>query len=59
MFVFWTQGSFSELVGFLVHFINMAVLLTFPAAVVLLVPSMTSGKMCFPIIQLSSLQSCS
>uniref|UniRef100_A0A3P9CEL4 O-acyltransferase n=1 Tax=Maylandia zebra TaxID=106582 RepID=A0A3P9CEL4_9CICH len=42
LFVFWTQGSFSELVGFLVHFINMAVLLTFPAAVVLLVPSMTS-----------------
>lgn len=37
-----SKGSFSELVGFLVHFINMAVLLTFPAAVVLLVPSMTS-----------------
>uniref|UniRef100_A0A3Q0SAM6 O-acyltransferase n=1 Tax=Amphilophus citrinellus TaxID=61819 RepID=A0A3Q0SAM6_AMPCI len=36
------QGSFSELVGFLVHCINMAVMLTFPAAVVLLVPSMTS-----------------
>uniref|UniRef100_A0AAX7UGC5 O-acyltransferase n=1 Tax=Astatotilapia calliptera TaxID=8154 RepID=A0AAX7UGC5_ASTCA len=54
-----SKGSFSELVGFLVHFINMAVLLTFPAAVVLLVPSMTSGpseqrfyegerKVCYP-----------
>ncbi|XP_030605796.1 diacylglycerol O-acyltransferase 1b isoform X2 [Archocentrus centrarchus] len=37
-----SKGSFSELVGFLVHCINMAVMLTFPAAVVLLVPSMTS-----------------
>uniref|UniRef100_A0A3B4XU11 O-acyltransferase n=1 Tax=Seriola lalandi dorsalis TaxID=1841481 RepID=A0A3B4XU11_SERLL len=36
-----TQGSFSELVGFLVHCINMAIMLTFPAAVVLLVPSVT------------------
>uniref|UniRef100_A0A8C5EI49 O-acyltransferase n=1 Tax=Gouania willdenowi TaxID=441366 RepID=A0A8C5EI49_GOUWI len=35
------QGSFSELVGFLLHCINMAVMLTFPAAVVLLVPSVT------------------
>lgn len=39
------QGSFSEFVGFLVHCINMAIMLTFPAAVVLLVPSMTPGKM--------------
>uniref|UniRef100_A0A4W6CN06 O-acyltransferase n=1 Tax=Lates calcarifer TaxID=8187 RepID=A0A4W6CN06_LATCA len=31
----------SEPVGFLVHCINMAIMLTFPAAVVLLVPSMT------------------
>ncbi|KAM9309266.1 diacylglycerol O-acyltransferase 1-like isoform 2-T2 [Pholidichthys leucotaenia] len=36
-----SKGSFSELVGFLIHCINMAVMLTFPAAVVLLVPSMT------------------
>uniref|UniRef100_A0A8C4EGB3 O-acyltransferase n=1 Tax=Dicentrarchus labrax TaxID=13489 RepID=A0A8C4EGB3_DICLA len=35
------QGSFTELVGFLVHCTNMAVMLTFPAAVVLLVPSVT------------------
>lgn len=41
------QGSFSELAGFLVHCINMAIMLTFPAAVVLLVPSVTPGKMCF------------
>uniref|UniRef100_A0A669BEV7 O-acyltransferase n=1 Tax=Oreochromis niloticus TaxID=8128 RepID=A0A669BEV7_ORENI len=41
-FSLWTQGSLSELVGLLVHCINMAVLLTFPAAVVLLVPSVTS-----------------
>eukprot|EP00064_Thunnus_orientalis_P009548 superscaffoldBa00001220_g9572 len=40
-FEFSSQGSFSELVGFLVHCINMAIMLTFPAAVVLLVPSMT------------------
>lgn len=38
------QGSFSELVGFLVHCVNMAIVLTFPAAVVLLVPSVTPGK---------------
>uniref|UniRef100_A0A671U879 O-acyltransferase n=1 Tax=Sparus aurata TaxID=8175 RepID=A0A671U879_SPAAU len=36
-----SKGSFSELVGFLVHCINLAIMLTFPAAVVLLVPSMT------------------
>ncbi|XP_035528866.1 diacylglycerol O-acyltransferase 1b [Morone saxatilis] len=36
-----SKGSFSELVGFLVHCTNMAVMLTFPAAVVLLVPSVT------------------
>ncbi|XP_037532240.1 diacylglycerol O-acyltransferase 1b [Nematolebias whitei] len=36
-----SKGSFSELVGFLVHCINLTVMLTFPAAVVLLVPSMT------------------
>uniref|UniRef100_A0A4W6CMW6 O-acyltransferase n=1 Tax=Lates calcarifer TaxID=8187 RepID=A0A4W6CMW6_LATCA len=36
-----SKGSFSEPVGFLVHCINMAIMLTFPAAVVLLVPSMT------------------
>nr|XP_046254932.1 diacylglycerol O-acyltransferase 1b [Scatophagus argus] len=37
-----SKGSFSELVGFLVHCANLAIMLTFPAAVVLLVPSMTS-----------------
>uniref|UniRef100_A0A672FPE5 O-acyltransferase n=1 Tax=Salarias fasciatus TaxID=181472 RepID=A0A672FPE5_SALFA len=31
----------TELVGFLLHCINMAIMLTFPAAVVLLVPSVT------------------
>uniref|UniRef100_A0A3Q1F5K1 O-acyltransferase n=1 Tax=Acanthochromis polyacanthus TaxID=80966 RepID=A0A3Q1F5K1_9TELE len=36
-----SKGSFSELVGFLVHCINFALMLTFPAAVVLLVPSVT------------------
>uniref|UniRef100_A0A8D0CMB1 O-acyltransferase n=1 Tax=Sander lucioperca TaxID=283035 RepID=A0A8D0CMB1_SANLU len=36
-----SPGSFTELVGFLVHCINLAIMLTFPAAVVLLVPSMT------------------
>ncbi|XP_037640377.1 diacylglycerol O-acyltransferase 1b [Sebastes umbrosus] len=36
-----SKGSFTELVGFLVHCINMAIMLTFPAAVVLLVPSVT------------------
>ncbi|GAA6227070.1 diacylglycerol O-acyltransferase 1-like [Lates japonicus] len=36
-----SKGSFSEPVGFLVHCINMAIMLTFPAAVVLLVPSVT------------------
>ncbi|KAM9723232.1 diacylglycerol O-acyltransferase 1-like [Menidia menidia] len=36
-----SKGSFSELAGFLVHCINMAIMLTFPAIVVLLVPSMT------------------
>ncbi|CAB1420090.1 unnamed protein product [Pleuronectes platessa] len=36
-----SKSSFSEPVGFLVHCINMAVILTFPAAVILLVPSVT------------------
>ncbi|KAF0045363.1 hypothetical protein F2P81_001892 [Scophthalmus maximus] len=36
-----SKSSFSELVGYLVHCINMATILTFPAAVVLLVPSVT------------------
>ncbi|KAM9353105.1 diacylglycerol O-acyltransferase 1b [Symphorus nematophorus] len=36
-----SKGSFSELVGSLVHCINIAIMLTFPAAVVLLVPSVT------------------
>ncbi|XP_068611711.1 diacylglycerol O-acyltransferase 1b [Brachionichthys hirsutus] len=36
-----SKGSFSEAKGFLVHCINIAIVLTFPAAVVLLVPSMT------------------
>ncbi|KAK9513742.1 hypothetical protein VZT92_027251 [Zoarces viviparus] len=36
-----SKGSFTELVGFLVHCINMAIMLTLPAAVVLLVPSVT------------------
>uniref|UniRef100_A0A3B3D2J7 O-acyltransferase n=1 Tax=Oryzias melastigma TaxID=30732 RepID=A0A3B3D2J7_ORYME len=36
-----SKGSFSERVGFLIHFINLAVILTFPAAVVLLLPSVT------------------
>uniref|UniRef100_A0A3B5QK29 O-acyltransferase n=1 Tax=Xiphophorus maculatus TaxID=8083 RepID=A0A3B5QK29_XIPMA len=37
-----SKGSFSEFTGFLVHCINLSILLTFPAAVVLWVPSMTS-----------------
>uniref|UniRef100_A0A7N8Y7K4 O-acyltransferase n=1 Tax=Mastacembelus armatus TaxID=205130 RepID=A0A7N8Y7K4_9TELE len=36
-----SKGSFTELVGFLVHCINLAIILMFPGAVVLLVPSMT------------------
>ncbi|XP_041650026.1 diacylglycerol O-acyltransferase 1b [Cheilinus undulatus] len=36
-----SKGSFCELVGFLVHCINLTIMLTFPAAVVLLVPSTT------------------
>ncbi|KAM8870478.1 diacylglycerol O-acyltransferase 1-like [Spinachia spinachia] len=36
-----SKGSFTEVVGFLVHCINMAIMLTLPAAVVLLVPSVT------------------
>uniref|UniRef100_A0A668AL87 O-acyltransferase n=1 Tax=Myripristis murdjan TaxID=586833 RepID=A0A668AL87_9TELE len=36
-----SMGSFSEHVGLLVHCINLSVTLIFPAAVVLLVPSMT------------------
>ncbi|XP_068179541.1 diacylglycerol O-acyltransferase 1-like [Antennarius striatus] len=36
-----SKGSLSEGKGFLLHCINIAVMLTFPAAVVLLVPSMT------------------
>uniref|UniRef100_A0A8C6NYG9 O-acyltransferase n=1 Tax=Nothobranchius furzeri TaxID=105023 RepID=A0A8C6NYG9_NOTFU len=35
------HGSFSECFGLVVHVINLATMLTFPAAVVLLVPSMT------------------
>uniref|UniRef100_A0A8C7XJR1 O-acyltransferase n=1 Tax=Oryzias sinensis TaxID=183150 RepID=A0A8C7XJR1_9TELE len=38
---FSMQGSFSERVGFLVHFVNLAVMLTFPPAVVLVLPSVT------------------
>uniref|UniRef100_A0A673B254 O-acyltransferase n=1 Tax=Sphaeramia orbicularis TaxID=375764 RepID=A0A673B254_9TELE len=36
-----SKGSFSELVGFLFHCINLTIMLTFPAAVVLMVPSLT------------------
>ncbi|KAJ0066041.1 hypothetical protein NL108_001264, partial [Boleophthalmus pectinirostris] len=36
-----SKGSFGELVGFVVHCINLTVMLTFPAAVVLMVPSVT------------------
>nr|XP_020504148.1 diacylglycerol O-acyltransferase 1-like [Labrus bergylta] len=36
-----SKGSFSEVLGFLVHCTNLTIMLTFPAAVVLLVPSMT------------------
>ncbi|CAG11944.1 unnamed protein product, partial [Tetraodon nigroviridis] len=36
-----SKGSFSERVGCLIHCVNMAVLITFPAAVVLLLPSVT------------------
>lgn len=36
-----SKGSFSELVGLVIHCINLAVMLTFPAAVVLIVPSVT------------------
>uniref|UniRef100_A0A8C7XJU4 O-acyltransferase n=1 Tax=Oryzias sinensis TaxID=183150 RepID=A0A8C7XJU4_9TELE len=36
-----SKGSFSERVGFLVHFVNLAVMLTFPPAVVLVLPSVT------------------
>uniref|UniRef100_UPI0037E8DD02 diacylglycerol O-acyltransferase 1b n=1 Tax=Semicossyphus pulcher TaxID=241346 RepID=UPI0037E8DD02 len=36
-----SKGSFSELVGFLIHCINHTIMLTFPAAVVLLVPSVS------------------
>ncbi|XP_034553969.1 diacylglycerol O-acyltransferase 1b [Notolabrus celidotus] len=35
-----SKGSFSEPLGFLVHCINLTIMLTFPAAVVLVVPSM-------------------
>lgn len=41
------QGSFSERLGFVVHGLNMGVLITFPAAVVLLLPSVTPGKVTF------------
>lgn len=44
---FLSQGSFSEQFGCLVHCINMAVLITFPAAVVLLLPSVTPGRVVF------------
>ncbi|XP_071772902.1 diacylglycerol O-acyltransferase 1b [Centroberyx gerrardi] len=36
-----SMGSFRERVGLLVHCINLSIILCFPAAVVLLVPSMT------------------
>nr|BBB38499.1 diacylglycerol O-acyltransferase 1 [Gymnogobius isaza] len=36
-----SKGSFSEHVGFVVHCMNLTVLLTFPAAVILAVPSVT------------------
>lgn len=36
-----SKGSFSELVGLVIHCINLTVMLTFPAAVVLMVPSVT------------------
>ncbi|KAM3873340.1 diacylglycerol O-acyltransferase 1-like [Diretmus argenteus] len=36
-----SMGSFTERVGLLVHCVNLSVILSFPAAVVLLVPSMT------------------
>ncbi|XP_015257560.1 PREDICTED: diacylglycerol O-acyltransferase 1-like [Cyprinodon variegatus] len=36
-----SKGSFSEFTGFVIHFINLFILLTFPAVVVLLVPSIT------------------
>ncbi|CAJ1062162.1 diacylglycerol O-acyltransferase 1b [Xyrichtys novacula] len=36
-----SKGSFSELVGFVVHCVNLTIMLTFPAVVVLLVPSVT------------------
>ncbi|XP_008321829.1 diacylglycerol O-acyltransferase 1-like [Cynoglossus semilaevis] len=36
-----SKSSFSEYVGFLVHCVNLTVMLTFPAALVLSVPSMT------------------
>lgn len=36
-----SKGSFSELVGLVIHCINLTVMLTFPAAVVLIVPSVT------------------
>uniref|UniRef100_G3P2M5 O-acyltransferase n=1 Tax=Gasterosteus aculeatus aculeatus TaxID=481459 RepID=G3P2M5_GASAC len=36
-----SKGSFTEVAGFLVHCINMAIMLTLPAAVVLSVPSVT------------------
>lgn len=36
-----SKGSFSELVGLVIHCISLTVMLTFPAAVVLMVPSVT------------------
>ncbi|KAM8826418.1 diacylglycerol O-acyltransferase 1-like [Synchiropus picturatus] len=36
-----SRGSFSEVMGLLVHCVNLSTILIFPAAVVLLVPSMT------------------
>lgn len=36
-----SKGSFSELVGLVIHCINLTAMLTFPAAVVLIVPSVT------------------
>ena len=42
--LFSSQGSFSENVGLLVHCVNLSIILSFPALVVLSVPSMTPGK---------------
>lgn len=54
---FSAQGSFTEVSGFLVHCINMAIMLTLPAAVVLSVPSVTPGNIFFTV-NVPSLQPC-